>query len=51
MIQSTEIVNVIDVIIVVMEIIVQGAAKGVSLVRQCRQDRHLICLKLNSYNR
>ena len=31
-IQSTEIVNVIDVIIVVMEIIVRGAAKGVYII-------------------
>lgn len=31
-IQSTEIANEIDVIIVVMEIIVQGAAKGVYII-------------------
>ena len=39
-IQSTEIVNVIDVIIVVMEIIVQGAAKGVYIIF-IRLLRHL----------
>lgn len=42
-IQSTEIVNVIDVIIVVMEIIVRGVAKGVyiifiRLLRHLRQE-------------
>ena len=40
MIQSTEIANVIDVIIVVMEIIVQGAAKGVYIIF-IRLLRHL----------
>lgn len=39
-IQSTEIVNVIDVIIVVMEIIVRGAAKGVYIIF-IRLLRHL----------
>ena len=39
-IQSTEIANVIDVIIVVMEIIVQGAAKGVYIIF-IRLLRHL----------
>ena len=40
MIQSTEIVNVIDVIIVVMEIIVREAAKGVYIIF-IRLLRHL----------
>lgn len=39
-IQSTEIVNVIDVIIVVMEIIVRGAARGVYIIF-IRLLRHL----------
>lgn len=39
-IQSTEIVNVIDVIIVVMEIIVREAAKGVYIIF-IRLLRHL----------
>lgn len=39
-IQSTEIVNVIDVIIVVMEIIVREAAKGVHIIF-IRLLRHL----------
>ncbi len=39
-IQSTEKANVIDVIIVVMEIIVQGAAKGVYIIF-IRLLRHL----------
>ena len=39
-IQSTEIAKVIDVIIVVMEIIVQGAAKGVYIIF-IRLLRHL----------